>query len=56
MYHDVHDVDGVLNMSRDVLSRVMKESYEYSCSSCGHISREPMWVCPQCNKVDTFNV
>lgn len=56
MYHDVHDVDGVLNMSRDVLSRVMKENYEYSCSNCGHVSREPQWLCPQCNKVDTFNV
>ncbi|MCL4306112.1 tetratricopeptide repeat protein [bacterium] len=56
LYHDVHDVDGVLNMSRDVLSRVMKENYEYSCSSCGHVSREPIWLCPQCHKVDTYNV
>ncbi|NUO18601.1 hypothetical protein HUU59_04060 [bacterium] len=56
MYHDVHDVDGVLQMSRDVLSRVMKENYEYSCSSCGNISREPLWMCPKCSKVDTYNV
>ncbi len=56
MYHDVHDVDGVLNMSRDVLSRVMKENYEYSCSNCGNVSREPLWVCPKCSKVDSYNV
>lgn len=56
MYHDVHDVDGVLNMSRDVLSRVMKENYEYACSSCGNVSREPLWVCPKCSKVDSYNV
>ncbi|MCB1059792.1 MAG: tetratricopeptide repeat protein [Calditrichaeota bacterium] len=56
MYHDVHDVDGVLNMSRDVLSRVMKENYEYSCSNCGNVSHEPLWVCPKCNKVDSYNV
>ena len=56
LYHDVHDVDGVLNMSRDVLTRVMKESYEYTCSSCGNVSREPIWHCPKCNKVDSYNV
>lgn len=56
MYHDVHDVDGVLNMSREVLSRVMKENYEYACSNCGNVSREPVWVCPKCNKVDSYNV
>ncbi|MCB9366974.1 MAG: tetratricopeptide repeat protein [Calditrichaeota bacterium] len=56
LFHDVHDVDGVLSMSRDVLSRVMKENYEYSCSNCGHVSRDPLWLCPQCHKVDSFNV
>ncbi len=56
MYFDVHDVDGVMNMSRDVLSRVMKENYEYACSNCGNVSREPLWVCPKCNKVDSYNV
>ncbi|MCC6476251.1 tetratricopeptide repeat protein [bacterium] len=56
MFHDVHDVDGVLQMSRDILSRVMKENYEYTCNNCGHVSREPIWHCPKCGKVDTYNV
>jgi lipopolysaccharide assembly protein B len=56
MYGEMCDFDRVLALSRDVLSRVMKEGYEFSCSNCNHVSREPLWLCPKCNKLDSFNV
>lgn len=56
MYGEVHDVERVLELARDILSRVMKEEYEFTCSDCGHVTREPLWLCPRCNKLDTFHV
>ncbi len=55
-YGEMRDVERVLGLSREILSRVMKEGYDYRCSNCGHVSREPLWSCPQCRKLDTFNV
>ncbi|MDD5087848.1 MAG: tetratricopeptide repeat protein [bacterium] len=55
LYGDVHDVERVLELARELLSRVMKEEYEFTCSNCGHVAREPLWLCPRCNKLDTFH-
>lgn len=55
MYSDVRDVDHVMQLSRDLLSRVMKEGYEFKCSNCSNVSDEPLWHCPKCNKLDTYN-
>jgi lipopolysaccharide biosynthesis regulator YciM len=55
-YGEVRDVDRVLSVSREILSRVMKEGYDYRCSNCGHVSPEPLWSCPQCKQLDTFDV
>jgi len=56
IYGDMHDAERVLDLARDILARVMKAQYEYTCSSCGHVAGEPLWLCPRCNKVETFNV
>ncbi|HEY3294864.1 MAG TPA: tetratricopeptide repeat protein [bacterium] len=54
-YGDVNDMGHVMELARDILSRVMKTQYEFSCSNCGHVATEPLWLCPRCNKLDTFN-
>ncbi|MBI5059715.1 tetratricopeptide repeat protein [candidate division KSB1 bacterium] len=55
IYADVRDVDRVMSLTRDLLSRVMHESYEFKCDSCGNISLEPLWLCPKCNQLDTYH-
>jgi lipopolysaccharide biosynthesis regulator YciM len=55
MYGDVNDSGHVLELARDILSRVMKAQYEFTCSNCGFVATEPLWLCPHCNKLDTFN-
>jgi lipopolysaccharide biosynthesis regulator YciM len=55
IYSDVRDVEHVIQLSRDILSRVMKEGYDFKCAECGHLSAEPLWHCPKCNKLDTYN-
>jgi lipopolysaccharide assembly protein B len=55
IYADVRDVDRVLSLSRDILQRVMHESYEFKCDSCGNVSLEPLWLCPKCNQLDTYH-
>lgn len=54
-YGDANDMGHVMELARDILSRVMKTQYEFSCTSCGHVATEPLWLCPHCNKLDTFN-
>jgi lipopolysaccharide biosynthesis regulator YciM len=56
LFSDVNDVEQVMELARDILALVMTEDYEFSCSACNHKSREPLWQCPECNKLDTFNV
>jgi lipopolysaccharide assembly protein B len=55
MHGEVHDVERVLDLARDILMRVMKEQYEFKCGSCGHVMQEPAWLCPKCGKLDTFH-
>ena len=45
----------VIELARDILGRVMKTQYEFTCTNCGHVATEPLWLCPRCNKLDTFN-
>ncbi len=55
LYADVRDVEHVMTLTRDILSRVMKESYQFKCDSCGHVVHEPLWLCPVCKKLDTYH-
>lgn len=55
-YGAMRDVDRVLVLSREILARVLKEGYDYTCTNCGHVSREPVWSCPKCKALDSFNV
>ena len=55
-YGEMRDVDRVLGISREILARVMKEGYDFTCAHCGHVSREPLWSCPKCKALDSFNV
>jgi lipopolysaccharide biosynthesis regulator YciM len=54
-YGDVNDMGHVMELARDLLGRVMKAQYEFTCTNCGHVATEPLWLCPQCNQLDTFN-
>ncbi len=55
LYADLRDVERVLALSRDILSRVLTEAYQYKCDSCGHVAAEPLWLCPKCQKLDTYH-
>lgn len=56
LYGDAGDSARVLAVGRDILTRVLKEQYEYTCAGCGHVTVEPLWLCPHCTKLDSFNV
>jgi lipopolysaccharide biosynthesis regulator YciM len=56
LFADVNDVEQVIEMAREILSRVMEDRYEFTCSACGQKSREPLWQCPACKKLDTYGV
>jgi lipopolysaccharide assembly protein B len=56
MYGEMHDMTRVLELAREILTRVMKQQYEFNCSACGFVATGPLWLCPRCNKLDTFNV
>lgn len=56
IYGEIGDAGKVVDLARDVLQRVMKAQYEFTCSHCGHVVNEPTWLCPRCQKLDTFNV
>lgn len=56
LFADVNDVEQVIEMAREILARVMEDHYEFTCSACGYVSHEPLWLCPKCSKLDTFGV
>ncbi len=29
---------------------------KYICQECHYISEEPLWICPQCKSIDSFNI
>lgn len=56
IYGELGDMDRLLVLSRDILARVMKEAYEFTCSECSYVTREALWHCPNCGALDTFGV
>lgn len=56
IYSDAGDDRRAVDIARDILARVMKAQYEFTCSSCGYVATEPLWLCPRCQKLDTFHV
>jgi lipopolysaccharide biosynthesis regulator YciM len=56
IHSDLGDDRRAVEIARDILARVMKAQYQFTCSSCGHVATEPLWLCPRCQKLDTFNV
>jgi len=55
IYGEMREANHVLELARDILARVMKAQYEFKCSGCGYEAQEPLWLCPRCGKLDTFN-
>lgn len=56
IYGELGDMSRLIALSRDLLSRVMKEAYEFTCSECGYVSRGALWHCPKCGALDSFGV
>lgn len=56
LYAEMRDTGRVIELTRDILARVMKTQYEFTCSSCGYVAHEPLWFCPRCSKLDSFHV
>jgi lipopolysaccharide biosynthesis regulator YciM len=56
IYGELGDMARLLALSKDLLSRVMKEAYEFTCSECGYVSRGALWHCPKCGALDSFGV
>ena len=56
IYGELGDMDRLYALSRDILARVMKEAYEFTCSQCGYVSRGALWLCPKCGVLDSFGV
>ena len=50
------DTNRLVTLTRDILARVMKEAYEFTCSECRFVTREPLWHCPKCGALDSFGV
>ncbi|MFZ5515674.1 MAG: tetratricopeptide repeat protein [Candidatus Zhuqueibacterota bacterium] len=47
--------DKALNMALELLETLLdKKEDNFVCKSCGYISREPKWHCPQCSAWDSF--
>lgn len=56
IYGELGDTSRLAELSRDILARVMKEAYEFTCAECGHVIREALWHCPKCGVLDSFGV
>lgn len=56
LHTNTGQVQEALREVREVLPMVMKEGYEFTCSHCGHVLKEPSWLCPECKKLGTYNV
>ncbi len=56
IYGELGNLDRLRTLSRDTLSRVMKEAYEFTCTECGFVTREALWHCPKCGALDSFGV
>ncbi len=56
IYGELGNLDRLRTLSRDILSRVMKEAYEFTCKECGFVTREALWHCPKCGALDSFGV
>jgi lipopolysaccharide biosynthesis regulator YciM len=56
IYGEQGDTSRLVTLTRDILARVIKEAYEYTCSECHHVTREPLWRCPKCGSLDSFGV
>jgi len=56
VYGEQGDTSRLVTLTRDILARVMKEAYEFTCSECRHVTREPLWHCPKCGALDSFGV
>lgn len=44
-------LEHALRLIDDLMS---KNADNYTCKSCGYVSEEPAWHCPQCHEWDTF--
>lgn len=40
----------------DILDRVLVEQPRYTCSVCGYRSAEPLWRCPKCSSLSSFDL
>ena len=56
IYGELGNLDRLRTLSRDTLARVMKESYEFTCTECSFVTREALWHCPKCGALDSFGV
>ncbi|MFH1010746.1 MAG: tetratricopeptide repeat protein, partial [bacterium] len=56
IYGEQKDTNRLVTLTRDILARVIKEAYEFNCSECRYMTREPLWRCPNCGALDSFGV
>ncbi len=49
-------IDRIGPLVIEILDRVLVEEPFYTCSDCGYRTKEPVWRCPQCSALDTFNL
>ncbi len=40
----------------EILDRVLEEAKRYVCRRCGFETSEPLWRCPRCSAVDSFDI
>ena len=40
----------------EVLDRVLIEEPQFTCTQCGYQTREPIWRCPKCSSLASFDV
>jgi lipopolysaccharide biosynthesis regulator YciM len=52
MYHKAGNTKQALNYALELANQLYSEIYR--CKSCGFKSKEPLWLCPQCHKWDSF--
>ena len=53
LYNKQRDTQNVERQLESLLEH-QSAQYNYRCSSCGHTTQEPRWLCPECLQVNTF--
>ncbi|HKZ21662.1 MAG TPA: tetratricopeptide repeat protein [candidate division Zixibacteria bacterium] len=56
LYRHNGQTDKALRISQQMTESIPGKFESYTCGNCNYVSTEPLWLCPQCRKINSFDI